>query len=127
MLKIHKGKVCFATGKTSLLMQEHRGSLLYFVQRLNYFCTIHQNKTPTKHQRCDISDFMTNKDKRYTCIVKVSQNQFLKYRLNDLKKFVLFLDTKYPEWRWFNVYSKKTKEQLASFTKNNKPTTSFID
>lgn len=119
--------MCFATGKTYLL---NAGASRYFTllrAALKLFLYHPSNKTPTKHQRCDISDFMTNKDKRYTCIVKVSQNQFLKYRLNDLKKFVLFLDTKYPEWRWFNVYSKKTKEQLANFTKNNKPTSSFID
>lgn len=42
---------------------------------------------------------------------------------NDLISFVYFLDEKYPEWCWFNVYDNKDKtKQLANFTKNNRPT-----
>lgn len=64
--------------------------------------------------------------KRYTCIVKVSDSHFVKYRLNDLLKFTTFLDTQWQGWRWFNVYDKKTKEQIANFTNKNRPVTSTI-
>ena len=65
--------------------------------------------------------------KKYTCIVKTGDPElgsdgFVKYRLTNLMKFVEFLDKKYPKWCYFNVFDKQTKEQLTSFTKNNKPT-----
>jgi hypothetical protein len=65
--------------------------------------------------------------KKYVCTVKVGNNpdgtaKCLKYRLNDILKFTMFLDRKHPEWKWFNVYSKQTGIQLKSFTKNNRPT-----
>ena len=67
-----------------------------------------------------------NKPKKYTCIVKIRNNpdssaKCLKYRLNDLLKFTSFLDRNYPEWKWFNVFSKETKMQIMSFTKNRRP------
>ena len=67
-----------------------------------------------------------NKSKKYTCIVKIGNNpdnsaKCLKYRLNDLLKFTSFLDRKYPEWKWMNVYSKETRKQLMNFTKNRRP------
>ncbi len=65
-------------------------------------------------------------DNKYTCIVKVGNNTFLKYRLSDLLSFVKFLDQNHSEWRYFNVFDKLTKEQIASFTKNNRPTSKHI-
>lgn len=65
--------------------------------------------------------------KRYVCIVKVAPEHFVKYRLNDLLKFVDFLDTKWTDWRWFNVYNKQTKEQITNFTNKRRPTTSTIE
>jgi len=69
---------------------------------------------------------MKNKPKKYTCIVKIGNNpdrsaKCVKYRLNDLLKFTSFIDKNFPEWKWFNVYSKKTRAQLMSFTKYKKP------
>lgn len=66
------------------------------------------------------------KSKKYVCIVKIGNNQdktakCVKYRLNDLSKFVSFIDKKFPEWSWFNVYLKETGEQKMSFTKFNRP------
>ena len=61
------------------------------------------------------------KMKKYNCIVKVGNDKFLKYRLNDLLKFVEFLDKEWSDWRWFNVYDKTTKTQLANFTKEHRP------
>lgn len=85
-----------------------------------------------------------NKPKKYACIVKVScegcrncdgifetgkpfkkvkcqNDKFLKYRLNDLKKFVAFLDNKHPNWKWFNVYCNKHKHQLTSYMQKKRP------
>lgn len=66
---------------------------------------------------------------KYRCIVKVINSegdQFLKYRVNDLIKFCKFLDVKFPEWKWFNVYDKKTGDQIGNFTINNRPKHRFI-
>lgn len=67
-----------------------------------------------------------NKPKKYSCIVKIGNNpdnsaKCVKYRSNDLLKFTSFLDRKYPEWKWMNVFSKQTRKQLMNFTKNKRP------
>lgn len=64
--------------------------------------------------------------KRYICIAKVDDQHFVKYRLNDLLKFTAFLDERWKGWRWFNVYNKQTKEQIANFTNKRRPTTGII-
>ena len=68
----------------------------------------------------------SNKPKKYSCIVKVGNNpdrsaNCLKYRSNDLLKLTFFLDRKHPEWKWFNVFLKSTREQVMSFTKLRRP------
>jgi ABC-type sulfate transport system substrate-binding protein len=68
--------------------------------------------------------------KRYVAIVKIGNNAdatalCVKYRFNDLLKFTAFLDKKWPQWRWFNVYSNcgtNKTIQLANFTNKNRPT-----
>jgi len=72
--------------------------------------------------------------KRYKAIVKIKNNPdgsayCIKYRVNDLIKFTRFLDQKWPEWKWFNIYSNtgiNKGEQLANFTKNKRPLTKFV-
>jgi hypothetical protein len=60
--------------------------------------------------------------KQYSCIVKVGTEQFLKYHtVRDLVEFTGFLDTKFPTWRYYNVFDKETKAQITSFTKSNRP------
>ena len=54
--------------------------------------------------------------KKVVCIVKVGKDTFLKYRLSNLHKFEAFLDAKWPNWRWYNVYRKDNGEQVANFT-----------
>lgn len=66
------------------------------------------------------------KEKRYICIAKVSAEKFVRYHVNDLIRFTDFLDEKFSGWRWFNVYSKKTGEQLKNFTKRNRPAGRFL-
>jgi hypothetical protein len=59
--------------------------------------------------------------------VKVDGERFVKYRtVNNLLKFTSFLDVNFPTWRFYNVYSKESKEQITSFTKNNRPSTPQI-
>ncbi len=59
---------------------------------------------------------------QYSIIVKADKDTFLKYRtVSDLQRFTAFLDNKHKHWRWFNVFDKKTKQQIASFTNKNKP------
>ena len=64
--------------------------------------------------------------KKYTCIVKVGDDNFVKYRLSDLLKFTQFLDTKFPNWRWFNVFDKSTKKQIANYSNKDRPITKTI-
>ena len=72
--------------------------------------------------------------KKYKVIVKIKNNPdgtayCIKYRVADLIKFTQFLDKKWSDWKWFNVYSNKginKRGQLASFTKNRRPKSRFV-
>jgi hypothetical protein len=72
--------------------------------------------------------------KKYIAIVKISNNvdgtaKCLKYRFDNLLKFTQFLDKKWSQWKWFNLYSNRDENkgnQIGNFTKNNKPTTKYI-
>lgn len=72
--------------------------------------------------------------KKYKAIVKIKNNQdgtafCVKYRFDDLLKFTNFLDSKWQEWKWYNVFSNKKQDkgqQIGSFTKHNKPNSRFI-
>jgi hypothetical protein len=62
---------------------------------------------------------MSNKTS-YFISVKVNQTDYHTYHTPDLLDFQKFLDRDYPDWRFYNVYVKK--QQIASFTKNNRAT-----
>ena len=72
--------------------------------------------------------------KKYTSIVKISNRHdgsahCVKYRFDNLLSFTKFLDKKWTEWKWFNVYSNtgiNIGEQLANFTKNKRPGSRFV-
>lgn len=64
--------------------------------------------------------------KKYRVIAKVGNDKFVKYNVNNLILFTQFLDRSYEKWRWFNVYDKKTKNQIANFTVNNRPDRMYI-
>jgi hypothetical protein len=71
---------------------------------------------------------MDNK-KKYKVIAKVENEKFVKYNVNNLLKFVEFLDTNFVDWRWFNVYNYVPGGkgmQLANFTTKSRPTKRFI-
>jgi ABC-type uncharacterized transport system permease subunit len=57
---------------------------------------------------------------KYKVIAKVGDEKFVKYRSENLLSFTRFLDTKFPTWRWFNVYS-STGQQIANYTTKNRP------
>lgn len=62
----------------------------------------------------------------YRCWVKCKDNQYRTWHTSNLLLFVRFLDKEHSEWRFFNVYDKKTNANLASFTNNNRPTKSQL-
>jgi len=59
-------------------------------------------------------------------IVKVTNTKFLKYHVSNLLLFTAFLDNKFPQWKWFNVYNHVTRQRITSFTKYNRPTSAKI-
>lgn len=67
--------------------------------------------------------------KKYKVIAKVQPDKFVKYNVNNLLLFTSFLDRSFPLWTWFNVYqytSKGTGNQIANFTKNNRPNKRYV-
>lgn len=72
--------------------------------------------------------------KKYTSIVKISNRHdgsahCVKYRFDNLLSFTKFLDEKWVEWKWFNVYSNNginKGKQLGNFTKFNRPKSKFL-
>lgn len=70
-----------------------------------------------------------NNEKRYRVIAKVGPDKFVKYNCSNLLSFTKFLDEKYIDWKWFNVYlyvKGKPGEQLASFTNKDRPLKKYI-
>ena len=67
--------------------------------------------------------------KKYRVITKVGDDDFKKWKVNNLLKFVAFLNSKHPDWRWFNVYQYQKDgngKQLANYTKKNLPRSAFV-
>lgn len=63
--------------------------------------------------------------KKYKIIAKVGKDKFVKYHVNNLLSFTSFLDLNFKDWRFFNVFD-QTGQQIANFTKNNRPGSSGI-
>ncbi len=79
------------------------------------------------------------KPKKYFCETKVGGNgvydpltgkwthqvpaHLVSYRVNDLSKYVLYLNKAFPDWRYTNVFDNLSadKKRLGSFTKKNAP------
>jgi hypothetical protein len=64
--------------------------------------------------------------KKYRVIAKVDNTRFVKYNCSNLLSFVRFLDANFDGWRWFNVYDKESKVQIANFTCKNRPRFKYI-
>ena len=75
-----------------------------------------------------------HKPKKYEIIVKIKNNadnsaHCVKYRVDNLLKFTEFLDTKWNDWKWFNVYSNHSENkgiQLGNFTKYQRPKSKYV-
>lgn len=65
---------------------------------------------------------------RYNIIAKCSahESDFKKWRCSDLISLTKFLDKSYPEWKFFHVYDKTTRERLATFKQQQRPTAKHI-
>jgi len=67
--------------------------------------------------------------KKYQAIVKIKNNSdgtayCVKYRFDNLKKFTAFLDQKWSDWKWFNLYENQginKGNQITNYTKYHKP------
>ena len=68
----------------------------------------------------------------YNCIVKYQDGvsyftdtpnfKFITYhKVSNLIKFTGFIDRKFPDWKYFNVFDAKTRQPVASFTINDRP------
>ena len=62
----------------------------------------------------------------YRVWVKTDNEDYKTWHTSDLIKLQMFLDNKYPQWRFFNVYDKKTGHNLASFTKTRRALTKKV-
>lgn len=59
-------------------------------------------------------------EKKYKAIVKVNNEKFVKYHVNNLLSFTKFLDTKFPEWRYYNLFDQEGT-QVGNFTTHSRP------
>lgn len=64
--------------------------------------------------------------KRYVVIAKVGNEKFIKHRTSNLLLYTNYLNKNWSDWRYFNVFDKETKIQIANFTKNRIPTSAYI-
>jgi hypothetical protein len=62
----------------------------------------------------------------YIVITKVSREKYIRHHVSNLVNFTAFLDRSFQDWRYMNVFNEKTKKQITSFTKNNRPQTPKI-
>lgn len=59
----------------------------------------------------------------YTIIVysgeqNLGNEGYIKYRsVNNLTRFRTFVDGKYPKWRFYNIYDKKTRDLVLTIKK----------
>ena len=69
--------------------------------------------------------------KKYICICKIGNNpdgsaKCIKHHVNNLLKYVEYLDKQWADWRWFNVFDKRTGGEIGSFTKSKRPLTKWV-
>lgn len=75
---------------------------------------------------------------KYYCQIKVSSKRkkledgkihedIIWLHSNNLLSLCDYLDRRYPDWKWFNVFDNRNKsQQIASYTKNNRPSHKFV-
>lgn len=61
---------------------------------------------------------------RRAVIVKTGDKEFVKYEyVDNLIRFAAFLDKKFPDWRYMNVFDRETRKQIGNYTKTSRPLT----
>jgi hypothetical protein len=49
----------------------------------------------------------------FTGDINIGNKGYVKYRkINNLQRFNIFLNKKYPEWKFYNLYDNKTKQKI---------------
>jgi hypothetical protein len=49
----------------------------------------------------------------FTGDINIGNKGYVKYRkINNLQRFNIFLNKKYPEWKFYNLYDYKTKQKI---------------
>jgi hypothetical protein len=49
----------------------------------------------------------------FTGDINIGNKGFVKYRkINNLNRFNNFINEKYPEWKFYNLYDHKTKQKI---------------
>jgi hypothetical protein len=49
----------------------------------------------------------------FTGDINIGNKGYVKYRkINNLQRFNIFLNNKYPEWKFYNLYDNKTKQKI---------------
>jgi hypothetical protein len=59
-----------------------------------------------------------NNKRKYSIIAKVGNSMFVKYRCNDIENCLKFIQNKFPDFRYANIYNKLTRVQINSYTKS---------
>lgn len=85
----------------------------------DYSCIV---KVPASSASVTTSEYIT------VDLQRLPSGLFVKYTyVHNLLKFQQFLDETYPGWFYFNVFDRRTSQQLTSFTKNNRCITPFLN
>lgn len=61
---------------------------------------------------------------KYKAIVKVSNDRFVKYHVDNLLSFTKFLDKNFPDWRFMNIFL--DGKQIANYTNKQRPSTKKV-
>jgi hypothetical protein len=57
--------------------------------------------------------------KKYSVITKIDTKRFVKYRVNSLRKYKVYIQKRFPDWKFTNVYLKSNRTYIGSFTCRN--------
>lgn len=90
--------------------------------------TRHKYKVIVKVACCDkCNDKICSKKMAQPCTLCHRNCTFKTWNTSHLVKLCEFLDSKHSTWRWFNVYDKKTRNQVGNFTAGNRPQNRWIE
>ena len=61
---------------------------------------------------------MSKNKRKFVIIAKVGNTNFVKYRCNDITNCLKFIQNKFPDFRYANIFNKITRVQINSYTKS---------